>query len=237
MACQNNKHLVNTLLLLNIFRCWPPASLELGIFVYTHFTEIFTFLHGPAVHLCGFTCVDSIQHLQHSNCGSTPTNVTFSCQSLSCKHMHTCNTLLHREPCCVLSGGTQMAATWCVLMGSCDGFGQDMDTHTDGDPLRVDGRWTCWLLICSDQWFTTWSSDTGGVAPTELAHWLGTFGTHQCIYAEHKSMKFISVIFSKYFAALGNALVLNTFFIALITSYASKGFANINHAKIFVLAS
>lgn len=153
MACQNNKHLVNTLLLLNIFRCWPPASLELGIFVYTHFTEIFTFLHGPAVHLCGFTCVDSIQHLQHSNCGSTPTNVTFSCQSLSCKHMHTCNTLLHREPCCVLSGGTQMAATWCVLMGSCDGFGQDMDTHTQMVThweWTGDGRADYWFAQIND---------------------------------------------------------------------------------------
>lgn len=100
--------------------------------------------------------------------------------------IHT-NTLLHREPCCVLSGRTQMAATWCVLMGSCDGFGQDMDTHTDGDPLRVAGRWTCWLLICSDQCFTTWSSDTGRVAPTELAQWLGK---HHCIYAGDKSTKF-----------------------------------------------
>lgn len=32
-----------------------------------------------------------------------------------------------------------MAATWCVLMGSCNDFGQDMDTHTDGNPLSVDG--------------------------------------------------------------------------------------------------
>lgn len=49
--------------------------------------------------------------------------------------MHTYSTLLHREPYFVLSGRTQMAATWGVLMDSCDGFGQDMDTHTDGDPL------------------------------------------------------------------------------------------------------
>lgn len=108
--------------------------------------------------------------------------------------VHT-NTLLHREPCCVLSGRTQMAATWCVLMGSCDGFGQDMDTHTDGDPLRVAGRWTCWLLICSDQWFTTWSSDTGRVAPTELAQWLGK---HHCIYAGDKSTKSTNCHFSDY---------------------------------------
>lgn len=127
---------------------------------------------------------------QHSHWGYTPTNVTFNGHSLSHKLMHTSNTLLHREPCCVLSGGTQMAATWCVLMGSCDGFGQDMDTHTDGDPLRMAGKWTCWLLICSDQWFTTWSSDTGGVAPTELAHWLGTLGTHQCVYSGHESSRF-----------------------------------------------
>lgn len=88
------------------------------------------------------------------------------------------STLLHREACCVLSGGTQMAATWSVLVGSCDSFGQDMNTHTDGDPHRVNGRWTCSLLICSDQWFTTWSSDTREVAPAELAHWPGAFGTH-----------------------------------------------------------
>lgn len=44
-------------------------------------------------------------------------------------------------------------------------------THTDGDPLRVARRWTCWLLICSDQWFTTWSSVSGGPAPTVLAQW------------------------------------------------------------------
>lgn len=126
-------------------------------------------------------------YTQHSHWGCTPTNVTFNGHSLSHKHMHTYSTLLHREPCCVLSGRTQMAATWGVLMGSCDGFGQDMDTHTDGDPLRVAWRWTCWLLICSDQWFTTWSPDTGGVAPTELAHWLGTLGTHHCIYTGNKS--------------------------------------------------
>lgn len=91
--------------------------------------------------------------------------------------MHTYSTLLHTEPCCVLSGRTQMVATWCVLMGSCDGFGQDMHTHThtDGNPLRVARRWTCWLLICSDQWFTTWSSDNGEAAPTELAQRLGTY--------------------------------------------------------------
>lgn len=57
--------------------------------------------------------------------------------------MHTNNALPHREPCCVLSGRTQMAATWCVLMGSFDGSGQDMRTHTDGDTLRVARRWTC----------------------------------------------------------------------------------------------
>lgn len=98
--------------------------------------------------------------------------------------MHTYNTLPHREPCCVLSGRTQMAATWCVLMGSFDGSGQDMHTHTDGDTLRVARRWTCWLLICSDQWFTTWSLVNGGAAPTELARWVGTQGKHHRNHAE-----------------------------------------------------
>lgn len=138
-VCQNNKHLVNTLLSPHLPQCWPEAPSRPCISVYS-FTEIFTFLHS--VHLRIFTSAYSVQHLQRRNCGHTPTNVTFNSHSPSRKHMRT-YTLLHREPCCVLSGGTQMAATWCVLMGSCDGFGQDMDTHTDGDPLRVDGRWTC----------------------------------------------------------------------------------------------
>ena len=66
-------------------------------------------------------------YTRHRHWGYTPTNVTFNGHSL--KHMHTYNTLLHREPCWVLSGRTQMAATWCVLMGSCNGIGQDVDTH------------------------------------------------------------------------------------------------------------
>lgn len=92
----------------------------------------------------------------------------------SCIH----TTLLHRESFCVLSSTTQMVATWCELMGSCDGFEQDMytHTHTDGDPLRMVRRWTCWLLICSDQWFPTWSSDNGEAIPTGLAQWFGTLG-------------------------------------------------------------
>lgn len=128
-----------------------------------------------------FLCAPSFQYFHHSNCGNTLTNVTFYSHSLSHKHTHTSNTLLLTEACCVLSGGTQMAATWSVLVGSCDSFGQDMNTHTDGDPQRVNGRRTCSLLICSDQWFTTWSSNTREVAPAELAHWPCAFGTPNCL--------------------------------------------------------
>lgn len=185
VPCQNNKHLVTTDLSPDLLRCWstpPPHSL--------HWFHRGVHLSAPSCsHMHTLTQFNNT-YTQHSHRGwYTPTNVTFNGHSLSRKLMHTYNTLLHREPCCVLSGGTQMAATWCVLMGSCDGFGQDMDTHTDGDPLRVAGRWTCWLLICSDQWFTTWSSDIEGVAPTELAHRLGTLGTHHRVYAGYKSTK------------------------------------------------
>lgn len=190
MACQNNTHLVTTLLTPHLLQCrpTPPPSLCIS-HLHTFCRDVRPSAHTrytpSCSHMHALTQFNNT-YTQHSHRGYTPTNVTFNGHSLSLKLMHTYNTLLHREPCCVLSGRTQMAATWCVLMGSCDGFGQDMDTHTDGDPLRVAGRWTCWLLICSDQWFTTWSSDTGGVPPTELAHWLGTLGTHHCVYAGYK---------------------------------------------------
>lgn len=96
-----------------------------------------------------------------------------------------------------------MAATWCALMGSRDDFGQDMRRHTrtlthtythtlihtDGNPQSVARRWRCWLLICSDQWFPTWSFDNRGTAPTELALQLGTPDTHCCSYARDKSAR------------------------------------------------
>lgn len=69
--------------------------------------------------------------------------------------MHTYSTLLHTEPCCVLSGRTQMVATWCVLMGSCDGFGQDMHTHTHTQMATHwewpgDGRADYWFAQIND---------------------------------------------------------------------------------------
>lgn len=86
--------------------------------------------------------------------------------------MHTCNSLPHREPCCGFSGsdadGSHLVGADGPLWWLRTGYEH---THTDGDPLRVARRWTCWLLICSDQWFTTWSSVSGGPAPTELALW------------------------------------------------------------------
>lgn len=109
------------------FHCWPTPPRSLWISIYRNLSKTFTFLHLhilPCTHWLKFNT-----YTQHSHWRYTPTNVTFDGHSLSCKLMHTYNTLLHREPCCVLSGGTQMAATWCVLMGSCDGSGQDMDTH------------------------------------------------------------------------------------------------------------
>lgn len=131
----------------------PPSSVLANastITLYLHLHTFYRDAHPSAHTLYTPSCSHihaltqfTITYTQHSQRGYTPTNVTFNGHSLSRKLMHTYNTLLHREPCCVLSDGTQMAATWCVLMGSCNGFGQDMDTHTDGDPLRVAGRWTC----------------------------------------------------------------------------------------------
>lgn len=108
--------------------------------------------------LCSHMHIDSIQqhlHTVHSHWGSSthPQNVTFNGHSLSRKLRHSYNTLLHREPCCVLSGGTQMAATWCVLMGSCNGFGQDMDTHTQMAThweWLGDGRADYWFAQIND---------------------------------------------------------------------------------------
>lgn len=136
-------------------------------------TETSTFLSSHAVHL-QFRAYCTVTVDTHPQNWHLPF-------SLFLYHMHACNTFLHRETCCVLSGAAQMAATWSVLVGACEGCGQDMVTHTDGDPLRVDVRWTCRLLICPDQWFTTWSSDPRGAVPTEVAHWLCTFGTHHSI--------------------------------------------------------
>lgn len=86
--------------------------------------------------------------------------------------MHTCNSLPRREPCCGFRGsdadGSHLVGADGPLWWLRTGYEH---THTDGDPLRVARRWTCWLLICSDQWFTTWSSVSGGPAPTELAQW------------------------------------------------------------------
>lgn len=175
VVCQDYKHLV-TLLSPCLLQNWRPAPLAL----------FFTFLHKCTLPVFSHVGTDPIQqHLDRAQSPSywyAPTNVTFNGHFLSRKthaYIHSPT----QRPCCVLSDRTQMAATWCVLMGSCNDSGQDMDTHTDGNPLSVDGGWTCWLLICSDQWFTTWSSDTGGMTPTELAHWPVTFGTHS---SEHK---------------------------------------------------
>lgn len=162
VACQYNKHLVTTLFSPLLSSALASTSTFCPYLQYRHKDSTY-------LHVLTFTHWLSSTVLTHSTVTEyAPTNVTFNGHSKT--HKPTYNTLLHREPCCVLSGGTQMAATWCVLMGSCDGSEQDMDTYTDGDPLTADRRWTCWLLICSDQWLTTWSSDTGGVAPTELAH-------------------------------------------------------------------
>lgn len=67
-----------------------------------------------------------------------------------------------------------MAATWCVLMGSCNDFGQDMDTHTDGNPLSVDGGMdmlTIDLLRSMIHNLVIWHWGNG-------THWAGTLACH-----------------------------------------------------------
>lgn len=148
VACQNNKHLVTTLLSPHLPRCWltHPPSLN------TDFTETFHFL-PLYVLTCTLTQFNNT-YTQHSHWGSSTYPqmwhllVTLYLAN-SCIH----TTLLHREPCCVLSGGTQMAATWCVLMGSCNGFGQDMDTHTQMAThweWLGDGRADYWFAQIND---------------------------------------------------------------------------------------
>lgn len=208
----------------------PPSSVlantsAASLYLHTFYSDVHLSEQKCDARSCSHVHTvtqSSSTYTQYSHWGYTPTNVTFNGHSLSRKLMRTYNTLLHREACCVLSGGTQMAATWCVLMGSCDGFGQDMlshtHTHTDGDPLRVAERWTCWLLICPDQWFTTWSSDTGGVAPTELAQWLAIFGTHHSIYAGYKSTKFYSTLsFPEIYFYIPVQMELNSFYVSLMS--------------------
>lgn len=182
VATQNSKLLVATLLSLHLPSEAAGTSAAAHVFPHAGFAKTFPnffFFFSNAPRADSFPQTRPAHSPRRIRTGEM-----WHLMFTLINRMHTYNTLPHREPCCVLSGRTQMAATWCVLMGSFDGSGQDMHTHTDGNTLRVARRWTCWLLICSDQWFTTWSSVNGRAAPTELAHWLGTRGKHHRIHAE-----------------------------------------------------
>lgn len=171
VASQNSKFLVTTLLS-------PPPSSVLAntstaiLYLYLHTFSRHVPLSAHALTLTQFNST----YTQCSHQGYTPTNVTFNGHSLSRKLMHayiqhspTQGTMLcvkRQDP-----DGSHLVCADGLLWWLRTGYAH---THTDGNPLRVVRRWTRWLLICSDQWFTTWSSDNGEAAPTELAQWLGT---------------------------------------------------------------
>lgn len=116
------------------------------------------------------------QYLQYRQCchqGYAPTKVAFGGHFHYHANLcfHAFSTLPTQDPCCVLSGRTQMAATWCALMGSRDDFGQDM--HRQTRPVTHTHRWqpTEWPGDGgADYWFAQINESQPGHLTTGALH-------------------------------------------------------------------